>query len=98
MLESKAKRKQGKRAQSAIIMSRWYRAPEVILTYPFYNQAADVWSLGCILAEMLACSSSYSSEPGFENKKRYLFTGDSCFPISPRAGSKDEPGKVSEDD
>ena len=34
-------------------MTRWYRAPEVILSYSQYTGAMDVWSVGCILAELL---------------------------------------------
>ena len=33
--------------------TRWYRAPEIMLTPEQYTQAIDVWSVGCILAEML---------------------------------------------
>ncbi|KAF8394914.1 hypothetical protein HHK36_018853 [Tetracentron sinense] len=33
------------------VQSRSYRAPEVILGYP-YDQKIDIWSLGCILAEL----------------------------------------------
>uniref|UniRef100_A0A671LQ73 dual-specificity kinase n=1 Tax=Sinocyclocheilus anshuiensis TaxID=1608454 RepID=A0A671LQ73_9TELE len=33
------------------IQSRFYRSPEVILGHP-YSMAIDVWSLGCILAEL----------------------------------------------
>jgi len=58
--ESMPVRKNDKRAISAVIMSRWYRCPEVILTYPSYNQAADIWSLGCVLGEMIACTAQYS--------------------------------------
>jgi dual specificity tyrosine-phosphorylation-regulated kinase 2/3/4 len=35
----------------AYIQSRFYRAPEVVLGIN-YNQAIDVWSAGCILAEL----------------------------------------------
>eukprot|EP01004_Peranema_trichophorum_P007931 NODE_66_length_4042_cov_28.526665_g55_i0.p1 GENE.NODE_66_length_4042_cov_28.526665_g55_i0~~NODE_66_length_4042_cov_28.526665_g55_i0.p1 ORF type:complete len:952 (-),score=181.31 NODE_66_length_4042_cov_28.526665_g55_i0:1126-3981(-) len=33
------------------IQSRYYRSPEVLCGYP-YNSKIDVWSLGCILAEL----------------------------------------------
>lgn len=34
-----------------MIQSRFYRSPEVILGHP-YSMAIDMWSLGCILAEL----------------------------------------------
>lgn len=33
--------------------TRWYRAPELLLSWRNYNQAVDVWSVGCIFAELL---------------------------------------------
>jgi serine/threonine protein kinase len=43
--------------QSAVmtdyIATRWYRAPEVILSWKKYSTAIDVWSVGCILAELI---------------------------------------------
>lgn len=33
---------------------RWYRAPEVMLTFKEYTRAIDMWSVGCVLAEMLS--------------------------------------------
>ncbi|CAF1367578.1 unnamed protein product [Rotaria sordida] len=38
--------------QTQYVVTRWYRAPEVILGYTEYSQAIDLWSMGCILAEM----------------------------------------------
>lgn len=35
------------------VATRWYRAPEVLLGSRSYDKAADMWSVGCILAEML---------------------------------------------
>jgi serine/threonine protein kinase len=35
------------------IATRWYRAPEVILSWRKYNSSIDVWSVGCILAELI---------------------------------------------
>ncbi|XP_048113102.1 dual specificity tyrosine-phosphorylation-regulated kinase 4 [Alosa alosa] len=36
---------------STYIQSRFYRSPEVLLGHP-YSMAIDMWSLGCILAEL----------------------------------------------
>lgn len=35
------------------VATRWYRAPEVMLNAKNYTAALDMWSVGCILAEML---------------------------------------------
>eukprot|EP00812_Abedinium_dasypus_P008500 NODE_2256_length_967_cov_277.178728.p1 GENE.NODE_2256_length_967_cov_277.178728~~NODE_2256_length_967_cov_277.178728.p1 ORF type:complete len:298 (+),score=61.72 NODE_2256_length_967_cov_277.178728:2-895(+) len=35
------------------VCTRWYRAPEVLCSWKTYTNAIDVWSIGCILAEML---------------------------------------------
>jgi len=34
------------------VATRWYRAPEIILSWKQYTKAIDIWSLGCILAEL----------------------------------------------
>lgn len=34
------------------VVTRWYRAPEVMLSPKQYTKAIDVWSVGCILVEM----------------------------------------------
>jgi mitogen-activated protein kinase 1/3 len=36
------------------VATRWYRAPEVMLTFKEYTRAIDMWSVGCVLAEMLS--------------------------------------------
>lgn len=33
--------------------TRWYRAPEILLGSNKYTKGVDMWSLGCILAELL---------------------------------------------
>ncbi len=34
------------------VATRWYRAPELILANENYDTKIEIWSLGCILAEM----------------------------------------------
>ncbi|KAG6834897.1 hypothetical protein H0H93_006586, partial [Arthromyces matolae] len=38
---------------SEYVATRWYRAPEIMLGFGNYSTAIDVWSVGCILAELL---------------------------------------------
>ncbi|XP_041830492.1 mitogen-activated protein kinase 7 [Melanotaenia boesemani] len=35
------------------VATRWYRAPELLLSLNHYSLAIDLWSVGCIFAEML---------------------------------------------
>ncbi|KAL9940260.1 hypothetical protein V8E36_000965 [Tilletia maclaganii] len=35
------------------VATRWYRAPEIMVTFKQYSKAIDIWAVGCILAEML---------------------------------------------
>lgn len=34
------------------MVTLWYRAPEVLLNAPRYGCSIDLWSVGCIFAEM----------------------------------------------
>eukprot|EP00586_Coscinodiscus_wailesii_P012982 CAMPEP_0172499648 /NCGR_PEP_ID=MMETSP1066-20121228/129164_1 /TAXON_ID=671091 /ORGANISM="Coscinodiscus wailesii, Strain CCMP2513" /LENGTH=492 /DNA_ID=CAMNT_0013273507 /DNA_START=546 /DNA_END=2024 /DNA_ORIENTATION=- len=36
------------------VVTRWYRAPEIMLACHEYTKPIDVWSVGCIFAELLA--------------------------------------------
>eukprot|EP00928_Gymnodinium_smaydae_P013486 TRINITY_DN14915_c0_g2_i1.p1 TRINITY_DN14915_c0_g2~~TRINITY_DN14915_c0_g2_i1.p1 ORF type:complete len:419 (-),score=78.28 TRINITY_DN14915_c0_g2_i1:89-1345(-) len=60
------------------VVTRWYRAPELILLQEDYTEQIDVWSVGCIYAELLGML------PGTHHLDRGpLFPGASCFPLSP---------------
>ena len=36
-----------------MVVTLWYRAPELLLGARKYSTAVDVWSIGCIMAELL---------------------------------------------
>ncbi|XP_032893022.1 mitogen-activated protein kinase 14A-like isoform X1 [Amblyraja radiata] len=46
------------------VITRWYRPPEVILNWMHYSYSVDIWSVGCILAEMVTRSVTF---PGFDH-------------------------------
>ena len=35
------------------IATRWYRAPEIVLGSTKYQKPVDMWSVGCIIGEMI---------------------------------------------
>jgi len=35
------------------VVTRYYRAPEIMLSSNEYSKAVDIWSLGCTFAELL---------------------------------------------
>ncbi|KFP26702.1 Cyclin-dependent kinase 3, partial [Colius striatus] len=45
------------------VVTLWYRAPEILLGCKYYSAAVDIWSIGCIFAEMVT--------------RKALFPGDS---------------------
>ncbi len=71
----------------------WYRAPEILLGCKYYSTAVDIWSLGCIFAEMvfiflnvhiillllIVCFFTFDTLSGFSYQitRRALFPGDS---------------------
>ncbi|KAJ4790532.1 Cyclin-dependent kinase 2 [Rhynchospora pubera] len=46
-----------------LVVTLWYRAPELLLGAKEYSTAIDMWSVGCIMAELLA------KEPLFNGQK-----------------------------
>jgi len=43
----------GEIGMTEYVATRWYRAPEVILSWKRYTQSIDIWSVGCIFAELM---------------------------------------------
>ena len=70
------------RCLSCHVGSRWYRAPEVILVQKQYDQASDMWSMGCILFEILQVR--YPSQDIINSGiiDPVLFRGTECYPLS----------------
>ncbi|KAL2753879.1 hypothetical protein ACRALDRAFT_1056243 [Sodiomyces alcalophilus JCM 7366] len=43
----------GKREYTGLVVTRWYRPPELLLHLKKYTTAIDVWGVGCVFGEML---------------------------------------------
>ncbi|KAL9654970.1 hypothetical protein ABK040_008759 [Willaertia magna] len=46
------------------VATRWYRSPELLLKYHKAGKPIDVWSLGCVFAELLATPKQHVLFPG----------------------------------
>ena len=41
-------------ALTKYVVTRWYRAPEVVLLNQNYNEGIDMWAVGCVFAELMS--------------------------------------------
>jgi mitogen-activated protein kinase 1/3 len=80
-----------KRELSPHVVTRWYRAPEIILLNRNYDKSIDVWSAGCMIAEL--CGMISDNIPNPEDRGP-LLQGSSCYPLSPKL--KPRKGSISE--
>jgi len=48
------------------ICSRYYRAPELIFGASFYTTAIDMWSTGCVMAELILGTPIFAGESGID--------------------------------
>ena len=44
------------------VVSRYYRPPELILAYTKYNEKIDIWSMACILFELMTTVSLFPGD------------------------------------
>ena len=48
------------------ICSRYYRAPELIFGATLYDHSIDVWSVGCVVAELLLGQPLFPGDSGVD--------------------------------
>ncbi|ORX49538.1 Pkinase-domain-containing protein [Hesseltinella vesiculosa] len=54
------------------VVTRWYRAPEIMLSNRSYGKAIDIWSAGCILAELLGKRVLFKGSDYVDQLKRII--------------------------
>lgn len=65
---------------SVRVASKYYKSPELLVGYPYYDYSLDIWSFGCVLAELL-----FKKRPFFYGTK----STDQIFEIVEVLGKKD---------
>ena len=57
-----------------VVVTIWYRAPELLLGSRHYTPAVDLWAVGCIFAELLSLRPIFKGEEAkMDNKKSFPF-------------------------
>ncbi|KER26806.1 hypothetical protein T265_06018 [Opisthorchis viverrini] len=59
-------------ALTEYVATRWYRAPEILLACHNYTKGVDMWSLGCILGEMLSGSPLFPGKSTLDQLERIV--------------------------
>ncbi|XP_011499070.1 PREDICTED: mitogen-activated protein kinase 14B isoform X1 [Ceratosolen solmsi marchali] len=54
------------------VATRWYRAPEIMLNWMHYNQTVDIWSVGCIMAELFTGRILFPGQDHMDHLTRVL--------------------------
>lgn len=59
---------------TALVVTLWYRAPELLLGAKEYSTAVDMWSVGCIMAELLAGKPLFDGKTELEQLNKIFKT------------------------
>ena len=60
------KEKKEKRPLTPGVGTKWYKAPEIIFGGKHYDKSVDIWSFGCLLAEMFLLEPLFPGSTDFE--------------------------------
>ncbi|KAK2741120.1 cyclin-dependent protein kinase [Myotisia sp. PD_48] len=65
-----------------VVVTIWYRAPELLLGSRHYTPAVDLWAVGCIFAELLSLRPIFKGEEAkMDSKKNVPFQKNQMFKI-----------------
>lgn len=73
-----------------VVVTIWYRAPELLLGAKHYTTAVDNWAVGCIFAELLSLRPIFKGEEAkLDAKKNVPFQRDQAIKIFEILGTPD---------
>ncbi|KZT04659.1 kinase-like protein [Laetiporus sulphureus 93-53] len=78
-------------AGDKVVVTIWYRAPELLLGAKHYNKAVDVWAVGCVMAELASLRPIFKGEEAkLDSKKNVPFQKDQLLKIFEVLGTPEE--------
>lgn len=77
-------------AGDKVVVTIWYRAPELLLGAKHYNKAVDCWATGCVIAELAGLRPIFKGEEAkLDSKKNMPFQRDQLLKIFDILGTPD---------
>ena len=77
-------------AGDKVVVTIWYRAPELLLGAKHYNKAIDCWAVGCVMAELASLRPIFKGEEAkLDSKKNVPFQRDQLLKIFEVVGTPD---------
>ncbi|KAI0089362.1 kinase-like protein [Irpex rosettiformis] len=78
-------------AGDKVVVTIWYRAPELLLGAKHYNKSIDIWAVGCVIAELASLRPIFKGEEAkLDSKKNVPFQRDQMLKIAEVLGTADE--------
>jgi cyclin-dependent kinase 8/11 len=78
-------------AGDKVVVTIWYRAPELLMGAKHYNKAIDCWAVGCVFAELASLRPIFKGEEAkLDSKKNVPFQRDQLLKIFEVLGTPDE--------
>jgi cyclin-dependent kinase 8/11 len=76
-----------------VVVTIWYRAPELLMGAKHYNKAIDCWAVGCVMAELASLRPIFKGEEAkLDSKKNVPFQRDQLLKIFEVLGTPDGEG------
>ena len=54
-----------------VVVTFWYRAPELLMASKHYTKAVDIWAIGCIMAELMTSKPIFYTKNADKSKDPY---------------------------
>ncbi|KAJ6547048.1 kinase-like domain-containing protein [Mycena capillaripes] len=78
-------------AGDKVVVTIWYRAPELLMGAKHYNKAIDCWAVGCVMAELASLRPIFKGEEAkLDSKKNVPFQRDQLLKIFEVLGTPEE--------
>ena len=61
------------------VVTQYYRAPEILMGTKHYGAGVDIWSVGCIFAELLSRRILFQAQTPIQQVRRFKQTFNLSF-------------------